>query len=62
MILESVPTIQFLEYGLLGSYFFVIVFYSSIKQRLYKIITASLMMLVLIGHFMFNRYSLLMAE
>jgi len=45
----------------LGS-MFVMTFYSSKKQRIYKIIAAAFMMLSLMGHFIFDLYSLLIAE
>lgn len=55
-----------LHYGFAGLFFLgsmtVMVVFTSSKQRLYKILAASFMLLVLIGHFVFGFYSLLVAE
>ncbi|MCT4698095.1 DUF7103 family protein [Tenacibaculum haliotis] len=45
----------------LGSVF-VMIFYSSEKQRIYKIIAGAIVVLAMLGTFLFNWYSLLIAE
>lgn len=58
---HTIPHYSFAGLFFLGS-MFVIVYFSSKKQRLYKVITVGLMFLALVGHFIFDWYSLLIAE
>lgn len=41
---------------------FVMIFYSSKKQRIYKVIAGIIVVLAMLGTFLFNWYSLLIAE
>lgn len=60
---KEYPVIHFLFAGIffLGSSF-VMITYSSVKQRLVKIIIGLFLLIGLLGHFVFNLYSLFFAE